>query len=137
MVEVAKLRVRYQETDQMGIVYNANYLTWFEIGRTEFCRQLGINYRQMEAEGVFLPVTEAYCKYKSPAYYDDLITVAVTIQKLTAVRIKFSYSVFREQQLLVTGETVHAFTDKEGKLLKLSRDYPEIWHVLTNAVHNK
>lgn len=127
-----EIRVRYQETDQMGVVYNANYFVWFEVGRTSLCRSLGISYREMESQGVFLPVAEARCKYRSSAVYDDVVTVQTNVANLTPVRIQFSYQVFRGEVLLVEGETTHGFTTKEGKLLKLSKSNPAIWQVIEN-----
>ncbi len=133
MIGSVNLRVRYQETDQMGVVYNANYLVWFEIGRTELCRSLGISYAQMEAMGVFLPVVESYCRYRGSAKYDDLITVNTSIAKLTPVRIEFQYQIYKDEELLVEGSTVHGFTSKESKLLKLSRSHPSVWSLLQRA----
>jgi acyl-CoA thioester hydrolase len=111
------LRVRYSETDAMGIVYHANYLPWFEMGRTEFCRQLGITYKEWEEQGVFLPCVEAHCRYKNPARYDDLLVVRTVIQELKRCSITFGYDIFREELLLTQGYTKHAFTDSQGKLL--------------------
>ncbi|MBS4025742.1 MAG: acyl-CoA thioesterase [Clostridia bacterium] len=128
-----EIRVRYQETDQMGMVYNANYFVWFEVGRTSLCRSLGVSYREMEGQGVALPVVEARCKYKKPAVYDDLVTVETVITNLTPVRIQFSYRIFREDELLVEGDTTHAFTTREAKLLKLSKTHPPIWAILQKA----
>jgi acyl-CoA thioester hydrolase len=125
--------VRYQETDQMGVVYNANYFVWFEVGRTSLCRSLGVSYREMEGQGVALPVIEARCKYRKPAVYDDLVTVETVITNLTPVRIQFSYRIFREDELLVEGDTTHAFTTRGGKLLKLRKTHPSIWVVLQKA----
>lgn len=125
------LRVRYQETDKMGVVYNANYFVWFEVGRTEYYRSLGMSYNQMEQRGIMLPVIEANCKYKRPATYDDYITVETTIAKLTPVRIRFSYHIKREEELLVTGFTEHAFVDSNGRPINVSKAFPDIWGVLT------
>jgi acyl-CoA thioester hydrolase len=128
-----EIRVRYQETDQMGVVYNANYFVWFEVGRTSLCRSLGVSYREMESQGVALPVVEARCRYRKPAVYDDLVIVETIITNLTPVRIQFSYRILRDEELLVEGETSHAFTTRAGKLLKLAKTHPAIWAVLEKA----
>jgi acyl-CoA thioester hydrolase len=114
------LRVRYSETDQMGIVYYANYLTWFEIGRTEYCRALGIPYTKWEEEGVLLPVVEASCRYLSPARYDDNLTVTTWVEEIKVSSMRFGYRIEREEdkKTLAEGTTRHAFVDKEGKLLR-------------------
>lgn len=107
-----KLRVRYGETDQMGIVYYGNYAQYFEVGRTEWLRNFGITYKQMEADGFLLPVVTLNVRYKKPAYYDDLITVVTTLVKIPSVTIEFSYNILNEKnELLVQGNTVLAFVD--------------------------
>ncbi|HOO62730.1 MAG TPA: thioesterase family protein [Synergistaceae bacterium] len=111
------LRVRYSETDKMGIVYHANYLPWFEMGRTEFCRQLGVAYSDWEKQGVFLPCVEAHCRYKRPARYDDLLVVRTVIRELKRCSVTFGYKIFREEVLLTEGYTKHAFTNPQGELL--------------------
>lgn len=118
MSTVTELRVRYAETDQMGVVYYANYLVWFEVGRVEFMRSLGFDYKQMEVEdGCILPVVEATCRYKAPARYDDVILVEAGPVILKGSLLKFAYRVFRAsnaregQLLLAEGETVHIVCD--------------------------
>jgi len=113
-----ELRVRYAETDQMGVVYYANYLVWFEVGRVEFMRSLGFDYRQMEVEdGCILPVVEATCRYKAPARYDDVILIEANPTVLRGSLLKFSYRIYRAsssreiQLLLAEGETVHIICD--------------------------
>lgn len=107
-----KLRVRYGETDQMGIVYYGNYAQYFEVGRTEWLRNFGVTYKQMEADGFLLPVVTLNVRYKKPAYYDDLITVVITLVKIPSVTIEFSYNILNEKnELLVQGNTVLAFVD--------------------------
>jgi acyl-CoA thioester hydrolase len=115
---VTELRVRYAETDQMGVVYYANYLVWFEVGRVEFMRSLGFDYRQMEVEdGCILPVIEATCRYKAPARYDDVILIEAGPILLRWSLLKFAYRIFRAsnsregQLLLAEGETVHFVCD--------------------------
>jgi acyl-CoA thioester hydrolase len=115
---VTELRVRYAETDQMGVVYYANYLVWFELGRVEFMRSLGFDYKQMEVEdGCILPVVEANCRYRAPARYDDVILIEAWPVILRGSLLKFAYRVIRAasarepQLLLAEGETVHIVCD--------------------------
>lgn len=107
--------VRYAETDMMGIVYHGNYLPWFEIGRTQLLKENGVPYRQLEQEGYFLPVVEVQARYHRPAVYDDTVTVITTMREKPAVRITLDYEIRRGETLLVTGRTVHAFIDREGR----------------------
>ena len=118
MSTITELRVRYAETDQMGVVYYANYLVWFEVGRVEFMRSLGFDYKQMEMEdGCILPVVEANCRYRAPARYDDVILIEAGPVILKGSLLKFAYRVFRAsnaregQMLLAEGETVHIVCD--------------------------
>ncbi len=114
------IRVRYEETDRMGVVYYANYLIWFEVARTELFRTLGISYRELEDKnGLRLMVVESKVNYKSPATYDDLVSVETSIERIKNTSIVFSYKVYRENKLLATGETAHAFTNREGKLIRI------------------
>jgi len=110
-----RLRVRYAETDQMGIVYYSNFLVWFEIGRVELLRQLGFDYKTMEIEDdCFIPVVEASCRYKAPARYDDELIVTTCVIGVRGAVLKFRYRVVRisDQQLLAEGETTHVVTDR-------------------------
>jgi acyl-CoA thioester hydrolase len=118
---VSRLRVRYADTDQMGIVYHANYFIWFEVGRTDLLRSAGWTYREMEAEGLSLPVIEAHCDYKQPARYDDELDVRTTGELMSPVRVAFSYEVVRpaDGELLATGRTVHATLDRTGRPSRL------------------
>ena len=116
----AAIRVRYSETDKMGVAYHGRYLDWFEVGRNEYCRQSGKSYLEWEAEGIMLPVVEAHCRYKSSLLYDDEALIETTVTKLTRVSVEFSYRVFNKAtgKLAAEGYTKHAFVDLEGKLLK-------------------
>ena len=109
-------RVRYAETDQMGVVYYANYLVWFEVGRVEYFRAQGFSYRQLEQEeDCLLPVVEARCRYRAPARYDDRIVIRSRISERHGVRLHFEYEITRvtDGQLLATGHTVHVFVDRK------------------------
>ncbi len=115
------LRVRYSETDKMGIVYNANYLSWFEISRTEFCRIFGMTYREWEERGIMLPVVEAHCRYKHPARYDDIVHLycRTPLEQIRPQSILFEYQAWLDDaQLLAEGWTKHAFVDETGKVFR-------------------
>jgi acyl-CoA thioester hydrolase len=118
---LSRVRVRYAETDKMGVVYYANYFVWFEVGRTDLLRQSGWNYREMELEGFGLPVIEAQCTYKESARYDDDIDVRTSGEMLSPVRVKFTYEVVRasDARMLATGTTVHATLDRNGRPCRL------------------
>jgi acyl-CoA thioester hydrolase len=115
------LRVRYAETDRMGVVYYANYFVWFEVARAELLRTLGWTYREMEETGVFLPVIDAQCEYRRPARYDDEIEVRATGRLSSPVRMEFAYEVFVKGQpdVAATGRTVHAATGRDGRPCRL------------------
>jgi acyl-CoA thioester hydrolase len=137
------LRVRYQETDQMGVVYHANYLNWFEIGRTEWVRQTGIFYKEMEARGLLLPLTELEVKFKQPALYDEWITVCTRMAELSAIRVRFESRIIATDitqtygsrfegdeppgKLLVEGVTRHVWVNREWKPVRFDREAPE-WY---------
>ena len=118
---VTTLRVRYAETDKMGVVYYANFLVWFEVARADLMRSLGWTYREMEAAGVSLPVLEAHCEYRRPARYDDEIEVRTEGRMLSAVRMRFSYTVVRrgDETVAAEGYTVHAAVDGRGRPCRL------------------
>lgn len=126
-------KVRYEETDRMGIVYHSNYIVWFDMGRTEFLRALGYAYSDLEKEGVWLPIIEVGCTYKNPAKYDEEVTVETHIEELTRVKIRFGYKVYRGEELLVEGFTVQAFTTDKLKPIGLNRVRPDIYKMLSDA----
>ena len=117
----SRVRVRYAETDQMGVVYYANYFVWFEVGRTDWLREAGSTYRQMEQQGVSLPVIEAHAEYRRAARYDDELEIRSTAALLTPVRLRFDYEIWREggEEPLATGHTVHAAMDPNGRPCRL------------------
>ncbi len=110
-----QVTVRYAETDMMGIVYHANYLPWFEVGRTTLLKEIGVPYRKLEEEGFRLPVLEVAAKFLRPAVYDDTLEVTSTVDERPRLRIRIAYEVRRSGELLATGTTLHAFVDKEGR----------------------
>ncbi|MGH1385241.1 acyl-CoA thioesterase [Kordia sp.] len=111
-----KTRIRYAETDQMGVVYHGNYVQFIEMGRTEWLRALGISYKEMEAMGVMLPVISIQINYKKSAYYDDVLTVRTTLKKLPSVKIEFEYEILNESKEIITnGNAVLAFINMKTK----------------------
>lgn len=146
-----KLRVRYQETDQMGVVYHANYLNWFEIGRTEWIRSRGLTYRDLEQQGLKLPVTDAQIKYVQPAKYDDIVTVYTRLSELSGIRTSFEVEIRKiesdqsakldsfdyedrvtelEGERLVYGKTRHAWLGSDWKPVRIDREFPELFNLL-------
>ena len=121
-------RVLYGDTDAGGVVYNANYLRYFEIGRTELMRQWVCSYRDIEKLGFVLPVIECWSRFKSPAFYDDLLTIETTVTEVSNLKCRFSYRILRQEEgitrprLLVKGYTVHAAVTREGRLTRLPED---------------
>jgi len=113
------IRVRYQETDKMGVVYYSNYLVWFEVARTEFFRSKGIVYSELEKKGFFLPVVESHCNYKSPVQYDDTVIIETSLEGMKRSSLKFSYNVIRDGEIACTGYTVHVFVNKDFKPIKM------------------
>jgi acyl-CoA thioester hydrolase len=113
-------RVPYADTDQMGVVYYANYLVYFERSRTEMLRDAGVPYSKLEKDGLFLPVSEAYCKYVSPAHYDELLTFTSNVEEIKGVRMKIASEVLRGETLLARGYVVLACVNREGRLIKPS-----------------
>jgi acyl-CoA thioester hydrolase len=99
------VRVRYGETDQMGVVHHVHYFNYFEVARIELLRECGFTYKEVESAGYFLVVTETTCKYLKPAYYDDLLQIQTWISLLSTVRLHFEYEIFREKELLIRGST--------------------------------
>ena len=118
-----ELRVRYAETDQMGIAYYANYLVWFEVGRSEFCRQRAFSYAALEDLGYKLVVTEVQCRYRNAARYDDLITVQTRLKALDKRIITFGYEIVRKDELIAEGETRHLCVDAAGKPKSLPKEF--------------
>lgn len=121
-----EIRVRYAETDQMGIVHHANYPIWFEAGRTDLCRAKGFSYKQMEEEGnALMVVAEVYCRFKAPAYYDDVLTIRTQVGEMRSRSLRFIYQVYRasDDAILCEGETLHVVTDRDKKV----RTLPDIY----------
>ena len=125
-ISETRLRVRYAETDQMGVVYHANHFIWFEVGRVELLRQLGFSYRDMEqSDGCFIAVVDARCRYKAPVRYDDEVMVRTQLKNVRESVIHFGYELVRadDGELLAEGETTHIVTDEEMQTRLLPEKY--------------
>jgi acyl-CoA thioester hydrolase len=121
------IRIRYAETDQMGVSYYGNYFTWFEVGRTEYFRALGLPYTEYEAAGIFLPVGEAYCRYYRPVRYDQCITIRTWVSTLKQTSIAFTYTITEKGQKgkIAEGYTTHIFVDSKMKPQRIPADIRE------------
>ena len=129
-----RIRVRYAETDRMGVVYHANYVVWFEIGRTEFCRAAGIPYRQMEAEGILIPVTGLDCKYRRSARYDDSILIRTRMGDVGSRGLSFFYEIRNENdELLCEGSSRHIFTNAESRPISIPPKVRETFAAFVGA----
>lgn len=125
LAHISRINVRYAETDQMGVVYHANYLPWFEVGRTELMKKYGVPYRELEKNGYYLPLVEAGLKYHRPAKYDDDIEIHSSIRKQPALKTRIDYEVKRNGELLVSGFTLHCFVDANGRPVRPPADFVE------------
>ena len=121
-----QLRVRYQETDNMGVVYYANYFVWLEVARTEYLRAGGISYRQLEEKGVYLMVVSASCQYKYPARYDDIVRIQSWVSNVKNSSLKFEYKLFVEKRLIATGESVHVATNLSCKPIRILEELKKL-----------
>ncbi len=124
-----EIRVRYAETDKMGIVHHSNYYVWFELGRSEFCRSRGFSYLEMEdKESAQMLVAESYCRYKSPAFYEDVLTIRTQVAKIRSRSIFFVYQIYRpsDDTILAEGETLHIVTDKNNKIRSMPKRFKEL-----------
>lgn len=121
-----EIRVRYAETDKMGIVHHSNYLVWFEFARSEYCRARGFSYKEMEEQDrALLVVAEAYCRYKSPAFYEDVLTIRTKVADIRSRSLRFVYEVYRpsDATLLAEGETLHVVTDENKRVRIMPENY--------------
>ncbi len=130
------LTVRYAETDQMGIVHHSRYYPWFEVARTEFIKNSGMSYSQMEKMGVWLPLAESSAKYIDGLHYEDEVVIKTRLVKLSVAKCKFMYEVYRsaDNKLMTTGTTVHAFTGSDFKPFNLKKRFPAVWNTLSELL---
>ncbi len=128
------VRVRYADTDAMGVVYHGHYFTWFEVGRTETLRALGLAYREVEALGFYLPVVDCSARFLAPARYDDLLVIETQIERLDRLRVGFAYAIRHAEtgQRLVTGETAHVFVNRDGRPQRLPLE-SDLWRRLASV----
>jgi acyl-CoA thioester hydrolase len=121
---VAEERVRYAETDQMGVAHHRHHFVWFELGRTEFARRYGFPYLEIEARGLRLVVVEATCRYRRPLHYDDVVLIHAGLREVSAKKLVFDYRLVRraDGELAATGQTVHVVTDAQGRTSSLPED---------------
>jgi acyl-CoA thioester hydrolase len=134
------VRVRYAETDQMGVVYHSNYFIWFEVGRVEIMRALGFDYKHMEIEDdIYMVVADAYCRYHHPARYDELLTVRTQILEAKNRVLKFGYEIFRQQdqKLLATGHTIHIACNRSGHVRQFPDKYKQAFLALVATPPNR
>lgn len=131
-ISESKLKVRYVETDRMGIVHHSNYYAWFEVGRGDFITKSGITYSDMEKQGVMMPLVDSYCKYCEGAKYEESIIIQTFVEEMNPVKIKFNYNVIRENdgKLLAKGKTTHAFVNNEFKIVNLKKLHEVLWEKL-------
>ena len=134
-INETKIKVRYVETDQMGIVHHSNYFAWFEVGRTEFIKEQGLSYSEIEARGVIIPLIECGAQFKIGAKYEDELIIKTSMSLLTPVKMDMNYEIIRENdgKLLATGFTRHAFTSRELKPINVKKKNPEVWAVFEAA----
>lgn len=122
------IRVRYVETDAMGIVHHSSYVAWMEVGRTEFMRSFGFTYRQLEEMGVVMPVLEINVRYRQPSFYDDELRISTWVEELSRTRIKLAYRIMRvsDERLLTEAYSLHTFTGPDGRPIRITH-HPEAW----------
>ncbi len=141
VIHDAILRPRYAETDQMGVVYHANYLVYFEVGRSEFFRALGYSYRELEKQGVIFAVVKSETEYLQPAFYDDELRIRTWLKHIKGVRFEMNYEVIRNtdgvDETLARGKTMHACVGKDLKPLRLRSANPEMWDLLNKCMEEK
>jgi len=125
-VHETHIRVRYQETDNMGVVYYANYFTWFEIARSEYFRSMGISYRELEKRGLYMMVAGAACDYKSPSQYDDVVRIQAWAPEVRNTSMKFEYKLFVGERLIATGSSAHVFTDKSRRPVRVPQEIRDL-----------
>ncbi|MCY6372019.1 acyl-CoA thioesterase [Clostridium ganghwense] len=132
-VNKSKIKVRYVETDKMGIVHHSNYYAWFEVGRGEFITESGMSYKEIEKQGIMLPLVESCCKYIEGAKYEDELIIETSIKEMNGAKIIFNYNVIRESdnKLLAKGSTTHAFVNNDFKIVNVKKKHHNIWEKLS------
>ncbi len=138
-VNETRLTVRYAETDMMGIVHHSRYYPWFEVARTEFIKNSGMSYSQMEKNGILLPLTETGAKYHAGLCYEDEVLIKCKLKKLTVARCEFEYEVYKlpEMKLMTEGRTAHGFVNSEFVPINLKKTDVELWNKLSELVYKE
>lgn len=135
-VSESYLTVRYAETDMMGIVHHSRYYPWFEVARTDFIKNIGMSYTEMEQMGILLPLTETAAKYHYGLKYEDEVLITCKMTKLTVARCEFKYEVYKlpEMKLMTTGKTGHGFINRDFAPINLKKLYPDIWEKFNKLI---
>ncbi|WP_040196395.1 acyl-CoA thioesterase [Candidatus Soleaferrea massiliensis] len=138
MISKSHITVRYAETDQMGITHHSVYPVWYEVARTDFIKQVGMHYSEVEKAGVMMPLVSLDVKYMGYTKYEDELTVEVSITKLTAARMEFEYKVYRNggDKPVNIGHTAHAWTNREMRVINLKKTHPEIYAIMEKAMQS-
>lgn len=136
MFTESRITVRYAETDQMGIAHHSNYAVWYEVGRTDFIRAMGISYSEMERRGIIVPLLSLDCKYRKPALYEDELVVRTHLLRANGVKMEFEYQIFKngEKDPINTGHTVHGMVNKRLEPVHLKKTHPDIYEMIQRAV---
>ncbi|MEE1314004.1 MAG: thioesterase family protein [Lachnospiraceae bacterium] len=136
MITKTKIIVRYAETDQMGIAHHSNYAVWFEAGRTDLIKSMGMTYSDMENNGVIVPLTSLECHYKKAAYYEDELVVESRLTKATNTKLEFEYQILRmsTNDIISTGKTVHGMVSHNLQPIRMKKEKPEIFAMLKSAI---
>lgn len=136
MISTSNITVRYAETDQMQIVHHSVYPVWYEVARTDFIKKVGMTYSEMEKMGILLPLINLQCNYKGATYYEDELIIEASIKTLTPIKIEFLYKVYRkgEDKPVNIGSTLHAWVDKNMKIINMKKHHPDIYKMIENAL---
>lgn len=132
-MNIYKHKVQYYETDKMGVVHHSNYIRWMEEARVDFLSQIGWDYDKLEANGIISPVTAVDCKYKVSTVFPDIISIVVSIEEFKGVKLKLRYEMTRHSEIVCEGHSEHCFLNKEGNVISVKRECPELFDALTNC----
>ena len=132
-----QIKVKYQETDQMGVAHHSVYPVWYEEARTNFIKScLNISYSDIEKKGILFPLSKLNCKYIKPAQYEDILTIHTFLKNVTPVKLEFEYKIFKDNELINTGYTEHPFVSKDFKLINLKKQNLELYNIINSAYKN-
>lgn len=129
-----RIKVRYAETDQMGVVHHASYYPWYEVARTDFLEEVVASYKDIEDMGLLLPVVNSHCEHKQPAKYGDEVTITSSIKELNRVKMVLAYEIHRYDDIIATGFTTHAFVDKDFNVVNAQKHFPQVYDRLKNCL---